>query len=183
MKDVERRPRDAGEDEAMPSPARQANASGAGQGEGGNRPFSAPAKANNRRTADETASQPDVTTPAPQPRAARNGTDGGGTSRDAQGEADAAPVLQKRALLDTLCVETGQPRAQVRALTDALLAELGRALSCGEDLVLPPLGKVRVSRQRTGKGGEVIVMRLRRPGAGDPAAAGVAEPDGARDHD
>ncbi|WP_112874503.1 HU family DNA-binding protein [Paracoccus endophyticus] len=140
MKDVERRPRDAGEDEAMPFPARQANAPGAGQGDRG-------------------------------------------TSRDAEGEAGAAPTLQKQALLDKLCAETGQPRAQVRALTDALLAELGRALSCGEDLVLPPLGKVRVSRQRTGKGGEVIVMRLRRPGAGDPAAAGVAEPDGARDHD
>lgn len=186
MKDVERRPRDAGEDEAMPSPARQARqakAPGAGQGGGGNRPSAAPAKANKRRTADEAAPRPDATTPAPRPRAARNGTAGGGTSRDAQGEAGAAPTLQKQALLDKLCAETSQPRAQVRALTDAVLAELGRALSCGEDLVLPPLGKVRVSRQRTGKGGEVIVMRLRRPGAGNPAAAGVAEPDGARDGD
>lgn len=49
---------------------------------------------------------------------------------------------------------------------EATLAELGRAIAAGETLALPPFGKARVSRQKTVKGSEVLVLRLRRPGPG-----------------
>lgn len=181
MKDVKRRPRDAGEDEAMPFPAkqgRQAKTPGAGQGGKGNRRSPETVAASKRSVHEAAARRPDRTTSPASQQATRDPAGRDGAPQDATGKAGAVPVLQKRALLDKVCAETGQPRAQVRALTDAVLAELGRALARGEDLVLPPLGKVRVSRQRTGKG---IVMRLRHPGTGDPAGTAVADLFGADD--
>ena len=70
-----------------------------------------------------------------------------------------------RNLLDKVSDVTGGKRKEVRDIIDATLAELGAALSRGDHVSLPELGRMRVSR-RAGNAaeGESLVIKLRRPG-------------------
>ena len=76
-----------------------------------------------------------------------------------------ARVLHKREFVGRVAEQLGMPRAQIREVVEATLEQLGDAIGEGETLSLPPFGKARVSRQRTNKGGEVLILRLRRKGA------------------
>lgn len=51
---------------------------------------------------------------------------------------------------------------QVREITEAVLNELGKALSQGEELKLPGLGKVQVKRKKDVTVAEVMVCKVRR---------------------
>ena len=73
-----------------------------------------------------------------------------------------AKVLHKRDFIGRVAEAAELPRARVRDVVEITLAELGRAIAAGETLALPPFGKARVSRQKTVRGGEVLVVRLRR---------------------
>ncbi|MBK4216639.1 DNA-binding protein [Paracoccus caeni] len=73
-----------------------------------------------------------------------------------------ARVVQKRAFVDRVLAATGAAKADVRPIIEATLDELGRALSAGETLAVPPLGRGRVSIQKNPRGGDVITLRLRR---------------------
>lgn len=112
------------------------------------------------------------------------GTDGkrgprrqGAAGAEPQAGSDPGPaaVLAKREFVARVAENCGVPRAQVRAVVEATLAELGRAIAAGETLALPPFGRARVNRQKTVKGSEVMILRLRRPGAGDGDGDGDAD--------
>ncbi len=75
-----------------------------------------------------------------------------------------ARILHKREFLTRVAHQVNVPRAQIREIVEATLEQLGNAIAEGETLALPPFGKARVSRQRTTKGGEVLILRLRRKG-------------------
>lgn len=84
--------------------------------------------------------------------------------------ADTAAVLRKRELVDRVAEASGVKKKDTRAVVDAVLAELGAALSRGDELVLPPLGKARVNRTKEKGVGEVLVLKLRRGGGEKPGA-------------
>ena len=73
-----------------------------------------------------------------------------------------AKVLHKREFLARVAADVRAPRTEIREVVEATLSQLGRAISAGETLALPPFGKARVSRQETPSGAEVLVLRLRR---------------------
>ena len=78
-----------------------------------------------------------------------------------------ARVLHKREFLARVAAEVDLSRTQIRDIVEATLNQLGRAITEGETLALPPFGKARVSRQATAKGDEVLVLRLRRKDVAD----------------
>lgn len=88
-------------------------------------------------------------------------------------EVEEARVLRKKDLVLRAAEASGVKRKDTRAVVEAVLAEIGAALSRGEGLVLPPLGKAKVNRQKEKGSAEVLVVRLRR--GGKPEAAGGAE--------
>lgn len=77
----------------------------------------------------------------------------------------AAQGLGKRELVDRVAEAAGVTRRVARPVVEAVLAELGRALSRGETLNLRPLGKAQVARTRPGPKAEVLVVKIRRPHA------------------
>lgn len=87
-----------------------------------------------------------------------------------------AKVLRKREVLARVAHAADVPQNQVRAVVDITLAELGRAIAAGETLALPPFGRARVSRQSLVKGGEVLVIRLRRKAGDENAWAWADDP-------
>ncbi|MDN5567489.1 MAG: DNA-binding protein [Paracoccus sp. (in: a-proteobacteria)] len=73
-----------------------------------------------------------------------------------------AVVVQKRDFIDRVIASSGARKAIARPIIEATLAELGRVLSDGQTLAVPPLGRARISLEKDARGGDVITLRLRR---------------------
>ena len=94
---------------------------------------------------------------------------------DAEVAAEARPLLGRKAFLERAIERSGgKRRAEARASVEAALSTLADALAEGHDLNLPPLGRVRVTRDRDNGKARVLTVRLTLPKAGaalDPALA------------
>ncbi|MEL6644669.1 MAG: HU family DNA-binding protein [Pseudomonadota bacterium] len=77
-----------------------------------------------------------------------------------------APTMRKPELIDRVVLRSGVKKRDAKPAIEAALAVLGEALSEGEVLQLPPLGKLRVTRTVEQDEGEVLVCKLRRRAAG-----------------
>ncbi|RID91517.1 hypothetical protein D2N39_12495 [Gemmobacter lutimaris] len=91
----------------------------------------------------------------------------------------AGEALKMKQLVTQVAAATGAKKPVVKSVAEAVLALMGDALSKGQDLNLPPLGKAKVGRQKGTAGDELIVVKLKR-GGGKPAGKkdvteGVAE--------
>jgi nucleoid DNA-binding protein len=78
------------------------------------------------------------------------------------GEAEAPPVLKKPDLFDRVVTASGAKKRDVKPIVEAALAVIGDALSAGEELNLPPLGKVKINRQRKDKSGDMLIVKIKR---------------------
>lgn len=84
--------------------------------------------------------------------------------------------LRLKGLLDRVIATSGAKKPAARSVTEAVLKELGDALSAGQVLNLPGLGKLRVARAAEGPAG-AMTLKLRRPGPGaEKPAEAAAEP-------
>ncbi|KEO52036.1 HU family DNA-binding protein [Thioclava pacifica] len=81
-------------------------------------------------------------------------------------------VLRKKTFVERVMVEAGVKKGEARAMTDTVLNVLGKALSEGEEIDVPPLGKLKINRQFEKNGDEILVVKLKRkPGADAPSVA------------
>ncbi|MBT0956400.1 HU family DNA-binding protein [Alphaproteobacteria bacterium KMM 3653] len=93
----------------------------------------------------------------------------------------AGPTIKKNELFDRIMLTTGAKKKDVKPIVEATLRALGDALSAGEELQVPPLGKVKVHRQKDLANGEMLMLKLRRTGpstaqAPTPTPGGGADP-------
>ena len=75
-----------------------------------------------------------------------------------------APALfiRRKEFVARVVATSGLKPNAVKTALDAILQEMGDALSNGEALQLPPLGKLSVKRQKDLRNGEMMVCKLRR---------------------
>ena len=95
-------------------------------------------------------------------------------------EAAAKVVAQMKVkdLIDRVAAASDHNKKDVRAIVEATLAELGKALEAGETLILPPFGRVRIANQKSDAAGQIMTLKLRRGGVKKPgknAAEALAE--------
>ena len=86
--------------------------------------------------------------------------------------AEATPVVKivrRKELVERVSEATGLRPNQIKPAMDGLLAEIGKLLSAGEGLNVPPLGKMTVNRRKEVNGREIMVCKLRRNMEGTPA--------------
>ncbi|ARU00506.1 HU family DNA-binding protein [Yoonia vestfoldensis] len=70
--------------------------------------------------------------------------------------------LKKPELLDQLVARSGLRKRDAKLALDAALALIGEALARGDDLILPPLGKIRrVKAKDLGAGAHLLTLKLR----------------------
>lgn len=81
----------------------------------------------------------------------------------------------KRELIDRVVTASGIKKKAAKPVVEAMLKELGEALSRGETLNLQPFGKGIVKTQKTLENAEVIELRLRRSKTAMQAAAPASE--------
>lgn len=89
----------------------------------------------------------------------------------------AGAPIKKPELIERVMAETGMKKKDVRPVVEAMLTVLGRALSDGEELVAPPLGKVMVKRVKELPNARVMNVKIRHPlnAGGNVAPASVVE--------
>ena len=104
----------------------------------------------------ETAARPSATE-GPAPASLQPAETFGGAGDGAE-----APSLAKRDLFARVAAATGSRKKDVKLIAEATLAIIGQALSDGEELNLPPLGKVRIVKSRDAGAAEVVTLKLRR---------------------
>ena len=78
---------------------------------------------------------------------------------------DDVPTLRKKELFDRVVKVSGVKKKDAKAVVEATLKVLGDALTAGEELILPPLGKAKINRQKDLGNGEMMVIKLRRRNA------------------
>ena len=79
--------------------------------------------------------------------------------------------LRKPAFMERALARTDVKKRDAKPAIEAALAVLGEALSGGEEVNLPPLGKVRVVRARElDSGAHVLTLKLRTPNDASRAA-------------
>ena len=98
----------------------------------------------------------------------------------AASESGAKVVAQMKVkdLIERVAATAEQNKKDVRAIVEATLAELGKALEAGESLNLPPFGRVRIANQKADGTGQLMTLKLRRGGekkAGKNAGEALAE--------
>ena len=98
------------------------------------------------------------------------------------GRPDGQPLMIKKPeILDRLVKVSGAKRKDAKLILEATLAVLGDALSEGEELNLPPLGKLKVNRTRQDGAAEVLILKLRRGGGKLDSGAQQALEDDSQD--
>lgn len=86
----------------------------------------------------------------------------------------AGPTLRKKDFIDRVVARSGLKKRDAKPLVEAALAELGEAIARGEELNLPPFGKLKVNREKDLANAHVLICKLRRP-------KGMDVPPGAKD--
>ncbi len=74
---------------------------------------------------------------------------------------ESGPMLKKKDFIDRAVAKSGIKKKDARPAIEAALAVLAEALIAGEEPNLPPLGKMRVTRDKDVSGGKMLVVRLR----------------------
>jgi DNA-binding protein HU-alpha len=94
----------------------------------------------------------------------------------------AGPVLRKKDFIDRAVERSGLKKKDVKPAIEAALAVMAEALDQGEELVLQPLGKVKIVRQKDLTNGKVMTARIRMNKAADDDSD-TAEADDVAEND
>jgi len=81
-------------------------------------------------------------------------------------------------LVDRVVARSGAKKRDAKGIVEATLAELGEALSKGEELNLKPMGKMVVKREKRVEDRHVLNLKLVRKEGPPQGASGLADDDG-----
>lgn len=126
-----------------------------------------------KRTTAKTATKAKTKTDAPRPSASATPPEAGISAPRADKDADISSdtnaasgeqvkILGKRELVERVVSASGIKKRAAKPVIEAMLKELGDALSRGETLNLQPFGKGIVKTRKDLENAEVVELRLRR---------------------
>ncbi|MEL7212570.1 MAG: HU family DNA-binding protein [Pseudomonadota bacterium] len=83
-------------------------------------------------------------------------------------------LMRKPDLIEKVVVRSGVKKKDAKPVVEAMLAVLGEALAEGQEMRLPPLGKVMVNRTKDLENGTAYIVKIRSPkkAKGEPAPWG-----------
>lgn len=77
-------------------------------------------------------------------------------------------VTRKPQFIERVVERSEMRKRDVKPAVEAALAVLAEAIANGEELILPPLGKIKVNREKDVGNGTAYVVKIRIPNPGDP---------------
>ena len=81
--------------------------------------------------------------------------------------ADALPPMKKKELIEAVAAKVDLKKPDVKVAVEAALEVLGEALTKGQSVNIPPLGKLMIKNSKSGANATVVNLRLRQPKAQD----------------
>lgn len=72
-----------------------------------------------------------------------------------------ADPMRKKELIEQVVSRSGMKKKDVKPVVEAMLAELGETLAKGRGLILPPLGRVMVNREKEMPDGRVLIVKVK----------------------
>lgn len=79
------------------------------------------------------------------------------------------PEMKKRELVDAVVKRSGVKKKDAKQVVDAMLAILGETLAEQREMVLQPMGRLKVTRVKPTNGGQVLICKLRQNAGGEKA--------------
>ena len=70
-------------------------------------------------------------------------------------------VTRKKDFIDRVVERSGLKKKDVKPAVEAALAQLAEELTEGNELVVPPLGKIKINRVKDTPNGKVLITRIR----------------------
>jgi DNA-binding protein HU-alpha len=70
-------------------------------------------------------------------------------------------VLRKKELIEKVVARSGVKKKDAKPVVEAVLAELGVALTSNRGMALPPLGKIKINRNKPLPNGRVSIVKVR----------------------
>ncbi len=82
--------------------------------------------------------------------------------------------MRKPDLIEKVVIRSGVKKKDAKPVVEAMLAVLGEALAEGQEMRLPPLGKLKVNRIKDLENGTAYIVKIRQPKkvGGDAGPAG-----------
>jgi DNA-binding protein HU-alpha len=74
---------------------------------------------------------------------------------------DALPQMKKKELIEAVAAKVDLKKPDVKAAVEAALEVLGEALTNGQSVNVPPLGKLMIKNSKSGANATVVNLRLR----------------------
>jgi nucleoid DNA-binding protein len=103
----------------------------------------------------------EVPAPLPEPAA---------VAPDPAAAAPEAARARRGDLLDAVVERSPMRRPDLKPVVELVLEEIGRLLDAGEEVVVPPLGKLSVKKRVAKSGGDLLTLKLKRPAPGERSA-------------
>jgi nucleoid DNA-binding protein len=91
------------------------------------------------------------------------------------------PMLRKKELLDAVVERAGVKKKDAKPVVESMLAILGEALADSRELNLPPLGRIKVRREKPLSNGRMMVVKVRQSRATLSGPSAKAATDGDSD--
>lgn len=107
--------------------------------------------------------------------AAKGTPEAGAAKKAGGGQIGGAAAVKLKDLLEQVAARASVKKKDARPVIEATLAILGEVLAAGGALVLPPLGRVRVSRTRDAANGATLTIKLKRAGGAKKSGPGAEE--------
>lgn len=92
-------------------------------------------------------------------------------------------VVRKPQFIERVVERSEMRKREVKPALEAALAVLAEAIANGEELVLPPLGKVKVIREKEFANGSAYTIKVRIPNYAENQAANADASDADADED
>ena len=90
---------------------------------------------------------------------------------------ETGPMIKKKEFIDRTVTRFGIKKKDARPAIDAALTVIADALKAGEELNLPPLGKVKVNRVKKLKDATMLIVKVRIPDEVGKSAAPDSDDD------
>ncbi len=84
-------------------------------------------------------------------------------------------ITRKPQFIDRVVERSEMRKRDVKPAVEAALAVLAEAIANGEELILPPLGKIKVNREKDVGNGTAYLVKIRVPNPSDPEDSDNAE--------
>ena len=86
------------------------------------------------------------------------------------------PMMRKKELIETVVERSGMKKKDVKPVVEMMLTVLGEAIGDNRELNLPPLGRMKIRREKTLPNGRMVVAKIRQTVPSEQDTSGDASP-------